>query len=77
MVEVNDLPPNWQELPAPEETKLFGTALLQEKSVLAIRVPSIIIPTEYNFILNPSAKNFASVKIIDIQSFKLDKRIKK
>jgi RES domain-containing protein len=74
----NDLlPANWQELPSPEETKLLGSLLLQDNSIIAMRVPSTIIPSEYNFILNPLAKTFGAVRIIDIQPFKLDKRIKK
>jgi RES domain-containing protein len=77
IVDEKDLPRNWQSLPAPEGARLFGTELLQDKNILAIRVPSIIIPTEYNFILNPLAKTFASIKIIEILPFALDKRIKK
>lgn len=76
-VEFEALPENWQESPSPEETKLFGNSLLQRTDILAIRIPSIIIPSEYNFILNPSAKNFAAIKIVEIQPFVLDKRIKK
>ncbi|MDB5197591.1 MAG: hypothetical protein JWP88_1962 [Flaviaesturariibacter sp.] len=77
VVDKKDLPQNWQDSPAPEETKSFGSELLQDKNILAIRIPSIIIPTEYNFILNPIAKTFALIKIIEIIPFALDKRIKK
>jgi RES domain-containing protein len=76
MIEKNKLPRNWQEIPAPEETKNFGSNLLQDASVLAIKIPSVIIPSEFNFILNPLATNFQTIKIIDVFSFALDKRIK-
>lgn len=73
---IHELPSNWQALPAPEETKIFGSGLLQRSDVLAIKLPSTIIPTEYNFILNPQARAFASIKIIHTEVFTLDKRIK-
>ena len=70
------LPKNWQEVPAPEETKVFGSALLKE-NYLALKIPSAIIPAEFNFILNPLANNFNLVKIVSIHPFTMDRRIKK
>jgi RES domain-containing protein len=71
-----ELPANWQQVPTPEETKLLGTRLLQDKNILAIKVPSVIIPTEYNFIINPLAKQFGKVRILAVTPFAIDKRIK-
>ncbi len=71
-----ELPKNWQEMPIPEENKIFGTELLLNLNVLAIKFPSVIIPSEYNFILNPLAKKFDVIKIVEVHSFSLDKRIK-
>jgi hypothetical protein len=76
-IKTSVLPGNWQQVPMPEETKLFGTDLLLKKNVLAIKLPSVIIPTEFNYILNPSATNFTAVKIVTVHSFTLDNRIKK
>lgn len=70
------LPKNWQEVPAPEETKIFGSELLRQ-NCLAIKLPSAVIPAEFNFILNPLADNFNLVKIVSIQPFSIDRRIKK
>jgi len=71
-----DLPQNWQSVPTPEETKIFGSSLLQQTAFVAIKLPSVIIPTEYNFILNPLARHFEKVSIIDVHPFSFDKRIK-
>lgn len=70
------LPKNWQAVPAPEETKIFGSGLLRQ-NCLAIKLPSAVIPAEFNFILNPLADNFNLVKIVSIQPFSIDRRIKK
>jgi len=70
------LPKNWQAVPAPEETKAFGTELLQNNAVVAFKVPSAVIPTEYNFILNPLANDFNKVTIVNVFPFQIDRRIK-
>ncbi len=48
-ISVDQLPKNWQEVPIPEENKLMATELLQSLNILALKIPSIIIPSEYNF----------------------------
>ena len=75
-IEKGKLPKNWQTIPSPEETKIFGSNLLADKTILAIKIPSIIISSEFNFILNPLADQFQTIKIIDVHSFGFDKRIK-
>jgi RES domain-containing protein len=75
-IDTDDLPKNWQQMPIPEENKLFGNGLLLNLNVLAIRFPSVIIPSEYNFILNPLARKFDEIRIVEVHSFTLDTRIK-
>ena len=69
-----ELPGNWKETPSPKSTKDFGTKLLQEKHAI-IRIPSIIIPDESNYILNPSGQGSA-FEMIEIKDFVFDLRIK-
>lgn len=68
------LPGDWQEIPAPYSTKDFGTKLLQ-KGTAIIKIPSIVIKDEFNYILNPNYldKNF---KLIEIKDFVYDLRVK-
>ena len=73
---VTDLPKNWQEVPAPAETQEWGSHLLQEGKSLALRVPSVIIPSEHNYILNPLHPDFKKVKIKEVLPFTFDSRIK-
>ncbi|HUC83502.1 MAG TPA: RES family NAD+ phosphorylase [Flavisolibacter sp.] len=71
-----ELPKNWQELPAPIETQEWGSKHLQEATHLALRVPSVIIPSEYNYILNPLHPDFKKVKLKEVCPFTFDPRIK-
>lgn len=70
-----ELPGNWKETPAPKSTKDFGTKLLQKNHAI-LKIPSVIIPDEFNYVLNPSAEGTA-FKMIGIKDFVFDLRIKK
>lgn len=69
-----DLPTNWQEIPLPKSTQDWGAKHLQD--TLALRVPSVIIPSEFNFVINPLHTDFKKVRLKGVESFSFDRRIK-
>ncbi len=71
------LPGNWKEIPAPSSTKDFGTALLQKVKTPVLKIPSIVVSEEFNYILNPLHADSKKIKILDIQDFVFDVRLKK
>lgn len=73
---LTDLPENWQEVPAPYETKVFGSQLLNEAKYLALKLPSAVISSEHNYILNTLHPDFKKIKIKEILLFNFDSRIK-
>lgn len=60
------LPPGRQENPAPLSTMNLGTAWLEANSVVALVLPSCVIPLENNAILNPHHPGFRKL----LKSFK-------
>lgn len=54
------LPKCWQDQPAPPETALFGDRWLESCQGMVLAVPSVVVPREYNYILNPMHKNFSN-----------------
>lgn len=70
-----DLPRGWTETPSSTLIKEWGTRQIREH--LAIRLPSVVLPFEFNFILNPLHSDFKKVRIIEVESFTFDRRIKK
>lgn len=68
------LPKDWMETRVPDSSKEWGSKHLQHN--LALRLPSVIIPSEYNILLNPQHTDFKKVKIKDIERFSFDRRIK-
>lgn len=73
-IKTKKLPGDWKDVPAPFSTKDFGTKLLQ-KGIPILKIPSIVIPDEFNFILNPLA-NKKFFKLLEMKDFVYDLRIK-
>jgi len=67
----------WDSFPFAKETIEFGTSFLRNKEYLALKVPTVIIPDEYNIILNPLHPEILQCKIISEIPFKFDKRVSK
>ena len=52
-VGAEDLPDNWQEAPAPAETAELGDGWLTSGQSLALALPSVVAPREFNYMHNP------------------------
>ncbi len=70
-----NLPDDWREVPPSVNIQEWGSKQL--KSQLAIKVPSVIIPSEFNFVINPFHLDFKKVRIKEVELFSFDSRIKK
>ena len=56
-------------------SKDAGDAWLNEKKTLLMRVPSVIVPSEWNYLINSSHPDAESVKVIHIEPFQFDNRL--
>lgn len=74
-IKTNDLPNNWRDIPSSQETKLVGTQWLSANKSVAMRVPSAILPSENNILLNPNHKLIGKVKVININKLEIDGRL--
>lgn len=75
VVPVQDLESGWRTSPPSNSTKDIGTEWVQKKTSSILRVPSAVIPDEYNFVLNPVHTKFKKIKIGKAQAFTLDERM--
>ena len=74
-LKIEDLPKNWKHYPAPSEITMIGNEWIDSNRSVALKVPSCIVPTAFNYVLNCSHSYFRKVKIIDISQFKIDNRL--
>ena len=75
-VTIADLPPNWRQGRAPEETRAVGDRWLDEGVTPILRVPSVVIPEEWNYVLNPLHLQFAEVQRETPEPFAFDPRLR-
>ena len=73
--QVQDLPPDWRSEPPPESTMKLGTSWANRGRSTVLRVPSAIVPVEFNMVINPAQPGFEQVKIGKPMSFSLDPRM--
>lgn len=76
VMDVNTLPSNWQQGRAPDETKAVGDAWLGAEKTLLLRLPSVAIPEESNYLLNPQHPDFKRLAIGEAEPFAFDPRLR-
>ncbi len=54
---------------------MVGDKWLISKETLVLKIPSVIIPSEYNFLLNPVHSDIKKIKIVRKEKFEFDKRL--
>lgn len=69
-----DLHPGWEN--TVHFCRALGDKWIISNSSLLLRVPSVIVQGEYNFLVNPNHPHFDKLIIVDKMSFLFDKRIK-
>lgn len=76
LVEVlNELPDDWDSRPAATATKAIGVKWASENRSVVLKVPSVVIPLEYNYLLNPNHPDWHKVVIQDPITYDYDPRI--
>jgi RES domain-containing protein len=67
------LPANWRaNIPL---TRAFGDKWLTGSSSAVLRVPSVIVPHSYNYLLNPRHPNAAAAQIVTTHQHPFDPRL--
>lgn len=71
-----DLPPDWHADPEPASTVAIGEAWLKSKASLLLRVPSVVVPQGYNYLLNPAHPDRDRVVIDGPHPLRFDARLR-
>ena len=70
-----ELPKNRQTIPAPLALQTLGADWVQDGREVGLRVPSAVIPQEWNILLNPAHPDFAAIKWTNEGPFRWDSRL--
>jgi RES domain-containing protein len=76
-IHIADLPIDWRDDPAPRQLQEIGSDWLRSLSSLVLAVPSVIVPPEFNYLINPRHADFATLAIGLPQTFPFDPRFRR
>lgn len=71
---VDEIPEDWAAVPQGVRSQQIFSDFVRSGG-LALEVPSVVVPEEHNFILNPRSTAFDEVKVTSIVPLDLDKRL--
>jgi RES domain-containing protein len=69
------LPGNWRSYPAPPELQLIGDEWVKNGTSAVLEVPSAIIGTDSNYLLNPRHRDSRAIRVMNAQPFEFDPRL--
>lgn len=78
IVELNfeELPENWDSKPPILETQFIGDDFVSQKTAAVLKVPSSIVPQEYNYLINPNHPDSKRITVISTKKLLFDGRFK-
>ncbi|ARN77068.1 hypothetical protein BST97_03095 [Nonlabens spongiae] len=74
-LEVSNLPKNWIDYPAPAILSEIGQDWILKGEELAMKVPSCIIHSANNYILNCRHPEYMNIEILEHKNFHFDSRL--
>lgn len=74
-MDVSSLPKNWKSSPVPRSVQAIGDAWVSSGKSAVLRVPSVLVPSESNFLLNPQHAEYANLVIGRPLRFDFDPRL--
>lgn len=75
-VNIEDLPSNWNAKPPEIITQIIGDDFVNANEAAILKVPSSIVPQEYNYLINPNHFNAHKIKVVATESMFFDFRLK-
>ena len=69
------LPADWRAHPAPTSARTIGDAWVEEARSPVLRVPSVLVPAEPNYLVNPHHPDFEALEIGDVEALNVDPRL--
>ncbi|MCP4628715.1 MAG: RES domain-containing protein [bacterium] len=69
------LPGDWNSRPVSPSTKVIGDRWVKKTKSVVLKVPSVVVPEEYNYLLNPNHPVFEKITIGTPIQYRFDPRL--
>jgi len=76
-VDLVRLPKGWQTWPSPAALREVGDGWVAGVKSPVLRVPSAVVATEFNYLLNPGHEDFGMISIGPVREMAFDPRLAK
>ena len=76
VLDLKTLPTNWNRRPTPTSVRALGDAWIASGDSAVLQVPSVVVPGENNYLLNPRHPDLAKMNIGKPQTYRLDPRFR-
>jgi RES domain-containing protein len=70
-----DLPEGWDDRPYGPASQQVGDKWIQSEESLVLRVPSVVVPEEHNYLINPEHPEFEELEIGEPRPLNVDPRL--
>lgn len=71
----NLLSKNWKSYPVPYDSQQIGDNWIASQKSVILRVPSVLVPDEHNYLINPGHPDYRKLKIGKPKKFEWDSRL--
>lgn len=75
-VKLEDLPADWNNKPPTTTTQIIGDDFVKYNEAAVLKVPSSIVPQEYNYLINPNHPDAKFIKVVNMSIMSFDRRLK-
>lgn len=72
----SELPTGWNTIPPIHQTQEAGDYFIQKKEYAVMKVPSAVVPGDFNYLINPNHPESVEIKIKKTEDFIFDPRLK-
>lgn len=73
--EEKDLPEGWDERPHGPASQQIGDQWIESESSVVLQVPSVVVPAEHNYLINPEHPEFEELEIGEPRPLDPDPRL--
>ena len=74
--DIGALRADWREFQNMPYTQAIGDEWITKGKSAILQVPSVIIPEEHNYLLNPAHRDFSKIQYLGSQPFEFDSRLR-
>lgn len=73
---MEDLPEDLDAKPPTLTTQTIGNDFINDNEAAILKVPSSIVPQEFNYLINPNHQDASKVKVLRVTKMSFDSRLK-